>query len=99
MAKKRNEEQVPRIRDQNFASIYTNAIGVIQSTFDIQLLFSHVQLQPTEKGGKLIVDRGIVSMSPHQAKALAELLSETLKQWEASFGEIKIPPQARIAGQ
>jgi hypothetical protein len=92
---KAQEEEVLRIRDDNFVTVYTNSIGIMQSALDIQLLFSHVQLRPEEKGGKIIVDRAIVAMSPQQAKALTTVLTDTMKQWETAFGgtTTPIPPK------
>ena len=90
MAKKPKvqEEKVPRAQDPNFVTLYTNSIGIMTSPSDIQLLFSQIQARGE---AKIIIDRGIVSMSPQQAKLLNKLLFDTLQQWETTHGEIKIP--------
>ena len=56
---------------------------------DLQLLLSHIQLRDE---AKVIVDRAIVAMPPTQAKLLSVVLSDNVKKWEATYGEIKTPP-------
>jgi hypothetical protein len=82
------EEVIPRVRDEDFVSVYTNAVGAMTSQVDLQLLFSHIQIGAG--GKKMILDRALVSMSPAQAKALAIMLTENIKQWEATYGEINL---------
>jgi hypothetical protein len=88
MAKKTKTEQVPRIRDQKFISVYSNFVGIMTSPVDFQLLFAH--LQPTPEG-KAIIDQVLVAMTPVQAKLLIRLLATNMKNWEAANGEIKVP--------
>jgi hypothetical protein len=79
---------VPRVRDPQFREVYANASFTGLSPFDITLIFA----KATDIGGQTVqVDQVSVTVSPQHFKALCKSLNETLKAYENTFGELKIP--------
>ena len=89
-----NEPQ-PRIHLVNstdYREGYANSVQVRVNLWDFFLLFGKLNQQSPE-----VVDihnfQGVY-LSPQQAKALANVLQQNLSQYEATFGEIRLEPQA-----
>jgi hypothetical protein len=70
-AKSKKAVQQPEVvRNQDFATIYSNHVGIMTSQYDFQIVFAHVQ--PSSVRGKIIVERALVSMTPGNAKQLTD---------------------------
>jgi hypothetical protein len=79
---------IPRIRDPEFREVYANASLTALSPFDITLTFAK---SSDVAGQAMQIDQVSVTVSPQHFKALCGSLVETLKAYEASFGELTIP--------
>jgi len=90
-------QSAPKIHLSNtndYRESYANSVQVRVNLWDFFLMFGtvnqsapdHVQIQNFQG----------VYISPQQAKALVNLLTQNLTQYEATFGEIRLEP--RIAG-
>jgi flagellar protein FlaG len=70
---------------------YANSVQMRVSLWDFFLLFGTVN--QTAPDAVTIQNFQGVFLSPPQAKALANLLNQNLKQYEAAFGEIRLEAQ------
>lgn len=75
-------------------SAYSNLARIAHSPADIVIDFAH--LLPGESKAR-ITSR--VIMTPVSAKLLYKALGENLARYEASFGEIVVPPSSSLADQ
>ena len=67
---------------------YANSVQMRVSLWDFFLIFG--TMNQTAPDAVNIANFQGVYMSPPQAKALSNLLTQNLKQYEAAFGEIKL---------
>ncbi|MBV8807393.1 MAG: DUF3467 domain-containing protein [Acidobacteriaceae bacterium] len=72
---------------------YANSVQVRVSLWDFFLMFGTVNQSAPD--AVTISNFQGVFLSPPQAKALANLLAQNLKQYEAAFGEIRLEAQAQ----
>jgi hypothetical protein len=72
---------------------YSNSVQVRVSLWDFFLSFGTINQSAADSVS--IVNYQGVFLSPQQAKALANLLSQNVTQYEATFGEIKLEPHAQ----
>ncbi len=72
---------------------YANSVQVRVSLWDFYLMFGTVN--QTAPDAVTISNFQGVFLSPPQAKALANLLAQNLKQYEAAFGEIRLEAQTQ----
>jgi hypothetical protein len=80
---------LPHLRDQGHITIYSNFAQVTNTPWDIRIDFSRFgELEPGQLGIKDLV---AVIMTPALAKALLNVLSDTLKRYEEENGEITMP--------
>jgi hypothetical protein len=71
--------------------IYSNAVRLRMSAWDITLVFStQAEVSP---GKQQPEDRASVTMSPQHFKALAHAVTNTLASYEALVGKIELAPQ------
>ena len=70
---------------------YANSVQMRVSLWDFFLMFGTVN--QTAPDSVTIQNFQGVYLSPPQAKALANLLAQNLKQYEAAFGEIRLEAQ------
>lgn len=70
---------------------YANSVQMRVSLWDFFLLFGTVN--QTAPDAVTIQNFQGVFLSPPQAKALANLLTQNLKQYESAFGEIRLEAQ------
>ena len=70
---------------------YANSVQVRVSLWDFFLLFGTIN-QAAPDSVSILNHQGIF-LSPQQAKALANVLSQNITQYEATFGEIKLEAQ------
>ena len=75
---------------------YANSVQVRVSLWDFFLMFGTIN--QTAPDAVTIANFQGIYLSPPQAKALANLLTQNLKQYEATFGEIRLetPGQGEI---
>ncbi len=72
---------------------YSNSVQVRVSLWDFFLSFGTINQSGADSVS--IVNYQGVFLSPQQAKALANLLSQNITQYEATFGEIKLEPHTQ----
>ncbi len=70
---------------------YANSVQLRASLWDFLLMFGTLRQQTQE--AVLIQNFQGVYLSPQQAKALLNVLSTNVQQYEATFGEIRLEPQ------
>jgi len=81
-------ERPERTRTSDFISRYTNGVTIVNTQFDIQLLFGRMTL---ETNGKFVVHEDtMIVMSPAHAKSLHDLLGRRIQDWENLFGKIEL---------
>lgn len=81
---------VPRRRVEGFADVYANNASAVAGYYDLAIVFSEIQGGSDDK--PIVLEKCRVSMNPAHGKALALVLAQTVKRWENTFGEIKLPP-------
>jgi len=72
---------------------YANSVQMRVSLWDFFLLFGTINQSAPD--AVTIANFQGVYLSPPQAKALANLLQQNLKQYEAAFGEIRLESQTQ----
>jgi hypothetical protein len=77
-------------KDPEFRESYANSVQVRVSAWDFQLLFG---LATTERPDEVTIrNLQAIFLSPQQAKALNNILSQNLAQYEQTFGAINLEP-------
>jgi flagellar protein FlaG len=71
---------------------YANSVQVRVNLWDFFLLFGTIN-QSTPDQVTIQNFQGVY-LSPQQAKALSNVLTQNLQQYEATFGEIRLDPQS-----
>ncbi len=87
--------QQPQIRitqTNDYREGYANSVQIRVSVWDFLLLFG-TMTQATSEVMSIINFQGIY-LSPQQAKALLNVLSQNVSQYERTFGGIKLDPGA-----
>lgn len=75
---------------------YANSVQVRVNLWDFFLLFG--TLNQSSPDAVSIQNFQGIYLSPQQAKALLNVLQQNITQYEATFGEIKLEPQAQQQG-
>jgi hypothetical protein len=86
-------QQQPNIRLVNAADYrdtYANSIQIRVSVWDFLLVFG--RLQPVTAQEVEVQNFQGIYLSPQQAKALLTILEQNVRQYEGTFGEIKLDP-------
>ncbi|HEY3939025.1 MAG TPA: DUF3467 domain-containing protein [Bryobacteraceae bacterium] len=76
------------VNSEDYRERYANSVQMRVSLWDFFLLFGTIN--QTAADAVTIQNFQGVYLSPPQAKALANLLQQNLKQYEAAFGEIRL---------
>ena len=76
----------------DFRESYANSVQVRLNLWDFFLVFGTIS--QTAPDSVTIRNFQGIYLSPQQTKALANLLSQNIQQYEATFGEIKLEPQS-----
>ena len=87
------QQSGPKIHLSNTADYrenYANSVQVRVSLWDFYLSFGLIN-QPAADAVQIHNFQGIF-LSPQQAKALSNVLSQNVQQYESAFGEIKLEP-------
>jgi flagellar protein FlaG len=90
-----NQPTPPKIQlspTADYRESYANSVQVRLSVWDFLLVFGTVN--QTAPDSVQIRNFQGVYLSPQQAKALANLMTQNIQQYEANFGEIKLGPPA-----
>jgi len=88
-------QQLESVRSQGFVSIYSNSAQLDVTPWDFRLTFG--ELKPEANKPPKIEQLVGVVMSPQHAKALVQILSTFVQEYEKNVGEIKLPPAAPAA--
>jgi hypothetical protein len=92
--------QQPNIRMVNAAEYrdgYANSIQIRVSVWDFLLVFG--RLHPLNAQDVEVQNFQGIYLSPQQAKALLTVLEQNVRQYEGTFGEIKLDPSIAAQGQ
>lgn len=80
----------------DFRENYANSTATSTTLWDFQLIFGF--MRAASEGGMAVENFQRITMSPQQAKALVNVLSQNVQQYEAAFGEIKLQQQMAVGG-
>jgi flagellar protein FlaG len=89
------QQPAPKIQLINapeYRENYANSVQVRVNLWDFFLMFGRVN--QTAPDMVTIHNFEGVYLSPQQAKALLNLLTQNVSQYEATFGEIRLEPQS-----
>jgi flagellar protein FlaG len=84
--------KIQLINTPDYRENYANSVQVRVNLWDFFLLFGRVN-QTTPDNVAIHSFQGVY-VSPQQAKALLHVLQQNVTQYETTFGEIKLEPQA-----
>jgi hypothetical protein len=87
-----NQPKIQLSSTSDYRENYANSVQVRLNLWDFFLVFGTVS-QTASDSVNIRNFQGIY-LSPQQTKALANLLSQNIQQYEATFGEIKLEPQS-----
>ncbi len=87
-----NQPKIQMASTPDYRDSYANSVQVRLNLWDFFLVFGTVS-QTAPDSVNIRNFQGIY-LSPQQTKALANLLSQNIQQYEATFGEIKLEPQS-----
>ncbi len=76
---------------------YANSVQIRVSVWDFLLIFG--RLQPLSTQEVEVSNFQGIYLSPQQAKALLMILEQNVRQYESTFGEIKLDPGIAAAQQ
>jgi len=76
---------------------YANSVQIRVSVWDFLLIFG--RLQPLSAQEVEVTNFQGIYLSPQQAKALLMILEQNVRQYESTFGEIKLDPGIAAAQQ
>ena len=98
MAKEETKESTLNVRIKDGDQFYANETSINFGPLEFVLDFkcsNHVQDMPDHKG--LLIRHNPVILSPFHAKSLLGVLTNSLKNYEEKFGEIKKPVELQKA--
>jgi flagellar protein FlaG len=83
-------------KTEDYRETYSNSIQVRVSLWDFFLMFGTISQTAAESVS--IRNFQGVYISPPQAKALLNVLQQNVKQYETTFGEIRLEPNQQNGG-
>jgi flagellar protein FlaG len=83
--------KIELVQRPDYRENYANSVQLRANLWDFFLMFGVVQ--PSTPDTMAIHNFQGVYLSPQQAKALLNVLSQNIKEYEAAFGEIRLEPQ------
>ena len=86
------EPKIQIVNTPEYRESYANSVQVRVNLWDFFLMFGTLA-QSTPEAVAISNFQGIY-LSPQQAKALLNILQQNISQYEATFGEIRLEPQA-----
>jgi len=84
--------KIQLLNTSDYRENYANSVQVRVNLWDFFLLFGRVN--QTSPDSVSIQNFQGVYISPQQAKALFNVLQQNINQYESTFGEIRLEPQA-----
>ena len=86
------QPKIQLVNNPDYRENYANSVQVRTNLWDIFLMFGTLN----QNAPDLVTIHNFqgVYMSPQQAKAFLNVLSQNVTQYEAAFGEIKLEPHA-----
>ncbi|MEO7144687.1 MAG: DUF3467 domain-containing protein [Bryobacteraceae bacterium] len=84
--------KIQLVNTPDYRESYTNSVQVRVNLWDFFLLFGTIN-QTAPDTVSIHNFQGLF-LSPQQAKALSNVLQQNISQYENTFGEIKLEPQA-----
>ena len=91
-----NAPKFQLVNTNDYRESYANSVQIRVNLWDFFLMFGTVN--QTSPESVTINNFQGVYISPQQAKALHNVLSQNLSQYEATFGEIRLEPQPGKTG-
>ncbi len=85
------QPQVNLTQTADYRETYANSVQVRVSVWDFQLVFGTASSESPEQ--VTIRNHQAVFLSPQQAKALMNVLSQNIAQYEQAFGTLNLEPQ------
>ncbi len=85
------------VNEPEYRDGYANSVQIRVSVWDFLLIFGRMQPLPTQEVE--VHNFQGVYLSPQQAKALLMILEQNVRQYESTFGEIKLDPGIAAAQQ
>lgn len=92
-----NEPKIQVANTSDYRETYANSVQVRVNLWDFFLLFG--TLTQNSPDAVAIQNFQGIYLSPQQAKALLNIMQQNVSQYEATFGEIKLEPQAAPQGK
>ena len=86
------QPKITMVTREDYRENYANSVQVRVNLWDFFLLLGTVN-QTAPDTVSIHNFQGLY-LSPQQAKALSNLLQQNISQYEATFGEIRLEPQA-----
>ena len=84
------------VNTPDYREAYANSVQIRVNLWDFFLMFGTVNQSAPDS--VMIHNFQGVYLSPQQAKALLNVLTQNISQYEGTFGEIKLEPQGQIGG-
>ncbi len=81
------------VNTPDYRENYANSVQIRVNLWDFFLMFGTIS--QTAPDNVMIHNFQGVYLSPQQAKALLNVLTQNLNQYEATFGEIKLEPHGK----
>ena len=78
------------VQTEDYRETYANSVQVRVSVWDFLLVFG--RLNPLSATEVEVQNFQGIYLSPQQAKALLTILEQNVRQYEGTFGEIKLDP-------
>jgi hypothetical protein len=91
-----NAPKFQLVNTNDYRESYANSVQIRVNLWDFFLMFGTVN--QTSPESVTINNFQGVYISPQQAKALHNVLTQNLSQYEATFGEIRLEPQPGKTG-
>ena len=89
------QPQLNLTQTSDYRESYANSVQVRVSVWDFQLVFGLASSESPDQ--VTIKNHQAIYLSPQQAKALLNVLTQNITQYEATFGEIKLEPHSQVS--
>jgi Protein of unknown function (DUF3467) len=93
MSPTEKQPQLNLAQTSDYRESYANSVQVRVSVWDFQLVFGLASSESPEQVN--IRNHQAVFLSPQQAKALCNVLSQNIAQYEQAFGALNLEPQSQ----
>jgi flagellar protein FlaG len=87
------QPQITLAQTADYRESYANSVQVRVSVWDFQLVFGLASSESPEQ--VTIRNHQAIFLSPQQAKALCNVLTQNLAQYEQAFGTLSLEPQTQ----